>query len=244
MERRKLVFRRVRAAKAAAEREEKPFHPASGAMQGMIRIMPGVDLTQPADPELADYLDTKIRPGKAGAVNAAASVGHACGDLDIRQRPIAQPAIDTLAAAYGEGVASYVSPITAFEVGMLASRGRLQLLIRPERWFANLFEIPGVRLARNVIGPTDRVVVFAGQAAARSVRPHHHRDRARARRHFDHARPRAAGLRREGACEHGGVLNCRSRLVPAISLSDTTVPPKRDRGTSPVMTRSLGACAP
>jgi PIN domain nuclease of toxin-antitoxin system len=61
--------------------------------------------------------------------------------------PIAQSAIDTLAAAYGEGVASYVSPITAFEVGMLASRGRLQLLIRPERWFANLFEIPGVRLA-------------------------------------------------------------------------------------------------
>ena len=30
---------------------------------------------------------------------------------------------------------------------MLASRGRLQLLIRPERWFANLFEAPGVRLA-------------------------------------------------------------------------------------------------
>lgn len=30
---------------------------------------------------------------------------------------------------------------------MLASRNRLQLLIRPERWFANLFEIPGVKLA-------------------------------------------------------------------------------------------------
>lgn len=30
---------------------------------------------------------------------------------------------------------------------MLASRGRLQLLIRPDRWFANLFEVPGVRLA-------------------------------------------------------------------------------------------------
>ena len=30
---------------------------------------------------------------------------------------------------------------------MLAARGRLQLLIRPERWFANLFEVPGVRLA-------------------------------------------------------------------------------------------------
>ena len=61
--------------------------------------------------------------------------------------PIAQPAVDVLAAAHREGAASYVSPITAFEVGLLVSRGRLQLLIRPERWFANLFEIPGVRLA-------------------------------------------------------------------------------------------------
>jgi hypothetical protein len=64
MERRKLVFRRVRAAKAAAPAGEKPFHPAYGAMQGMIHIMPGVDITQPADPELADYLDAKYGPEK------------------------------------------------------------------------------------------------------------------------------------------------------------------------------------
>jgi PIN domain nuclease of toxin-antitoxin system len=43
--------------------------------------------------------------------------------------------------------ATYISPIIAWEVGMLAARGRLQLLIRPERWFANLFDVPGVRLA-------------------------------------------------------------------------------------------------
>ncbi len=30
---------------------------------------------------------------------------------------------------------------------MLTSRGRLQLLIKPERWFANLFQVPGVLLA-------------------------------------------------------------------------------------------------
>ena len=30
---------------------------------------------------------------------------------------------------------------------MLSAKGRLQLLIRPERWFANLFEVPGVALA-------------------------------------------------------------------------------------------------
>jgi PIN domain nuclease of toxin-antitoxin system len=61
--------------------------------------------------------------------------------------PIAQAAASILAAADREDIPSYISPITAFEVGMLAARGRLQLLIRPERWFANLFEIPGVKLA-------------------------------------------------------------------------------------------------
>jgi len=34
-----------------------PPHPAFGAMKGMITIMPGVDLTAPADPEWADMLD-------------------------------------------------------------------------------------------------------------------------------------------------------------------------------------------
>ncbi|MGA2893541.1 MAG: hypothetical protein ABSE22_11760 [Xanthobacteraceae bacterium] len=66
---RKLVFRRLRGSKAiggkaasAAPAEEKPFHPAYGAMQGMVRIMPGTDLTQPADPEWADRLDALYGP--------------------------------------------------------------------------------------------------------------------------------------------------------------------------------------
>lgn len=65
MQERKLVFRRVRAPKPqSGEGEEKPFHPAWGAMKGLIRIMPGVDITQPADPDLADYLDAKYGPEK------------------------------------------------------------------------------------------------------------------------------------------------------------------------------------
>jgi hypothetical protein len=64
MEKRRLVFRRVRGPKASGEGCEKPFHPAWGAMQGLVRIMPGVDLTQPADPNLADYLDAKYGPEK------------------------------------------------------------------------------------------------------------------------------------------------------------------------------------
>ena len=60
---------------------------------------------------------------------------------------LAPAAVETLQAATEGGEITYVSPITAWEVGMLTSRGRLQLLIRPERWFSNLFEVPGVRLA-------------------------------------------------------------------------------------------------
>jgi PIN domain nuclease of toxin-antitoxin system len=60
---------------------------------------------------------------------------------------LAQPAVDVMRAASDNAGTTYISPISAWEVGMLASRGRLQLLIRPERWFANLFEVPGVQLA-------------------------------------------------------------------------------------------------
>jgi len=57
---RKLVFRRVRRPQAPGEAGgEKPFHPLWGYMKGLVRVMPGTDLTQPADPDLADYLDAK-----------------------------------------------------------------------------------------------------------------------------------------------------------------------------------------
>ncbi len=60
---------------------------------------------------------------------------------------LAPAAIDAMAMAHRNGVPSYISPITAWEIGMLTAKGRLQLLIRPERWFANLFDVPNVRLA-------------------------------------------------------------------------------------------------
>jgi hypothetical protein len=63
MEKRKLVFKRVRGVKPATG-EEEPFHPLYGYMKGLVRIMPGVDITQPPDPDLADYLDAKWGPEK------------------------------------------------------------------------------------------------------------------------------------------------------------------------------------
>ena len=37
-------------------------HPLWGILKGVIKIPPGVDLTEPPDPDLADYLDRKYGP--------------------------------------------------------------------------------------------------------------------------------------------------------------------------------------
>ncbi len=60
---------------------------------------------------------------------------------------LAAAAVKTMQATSEGGGITYISPISALEIGMLASRGRLQLLIRPERWFSNLFDAPGVLFA-------------------------------------------------------------------------------------------------
>src|SRR5437016_13942892 len=52
-----------------------------------------------------------------------------------------------LEKAYDAGVTAYVSPITAWEVGLLMSRGRLSLLIKPQLWFQRLFDVLNFRLA-------------------------------------------------------------------------------------------------
>jgi PIN domain nuclease of toxin-antitoxin system len=60
---------------------------------------------------------------------------------------IAPGAVEALEGANEAGAPTYISPISAWEIGMLAARDRLKLLITPQRWFARLFEVPNVRLA-------------------------------------------------------------------------------------------------
>jgi hypothetical protein len=79
IEGRKLVFRRASGGRPHApgfgeaaidglaapptDRERRPRrHPLFGALKGTVTIAPGTDLTEPADPELADYLDKKYGP--------------------------------------------------------------------------------------------------------------------------------------------------------------------------------------
>lgn len=67
---RKLVFRRIAKAPrqelspslvpAVAKKGER--HPIFGALKDITRLVPGVDLTEPADPEWADLVDRKYGP--------------------------------------------------------------------------------------------------------------------------------------------------------------------------------------
>jgi len=60
---------------------------------------------------------------------------------------LAPAALDVLSNIYEAGLPTYVSPITAWEIGMLASRDRIKLLTTPQRWFLRLLDMPTVQLA-------------------------------------------------------------------------------------------------
>jgi PIN domain nuclease of toxin-antitoxin system len=61
--------------------------------------------------------------------------------------PMARLATEAINAASFDGTPLLVSPITALEVGQLASRGRIDLSMTPQRWFRGLLSTPGVHLA-------------------------------------------------------------------------------------------------
>ena len=59
---------------------------------------------------------------------------------------ISVDAIGALDRAREQRTSIYVSPISAWEIGLLTSRGRLSLLMPPSRWFDRLLEAPGLAL--------------------------------------------------------------------------------------------------
>jgi len=57
------------------------------------------------------------------------------------------PARSHLDEVWRSGASVMVSPISAWEIGMLVSKDRLRLSNPPELWFRRLLETPGVDLA-------------------------------------------------------------------------------------------------
>lgn len=86
---------------------------------------------------------------------------------------LSESATEALGEAYEAGTSAYVSPITAWEIGLLVARRRLTLLIRPELWFQQLTDVlnfrraempPGVLIASSFLpgeaprDPADRIL--------------------------------------------------------------------------------------
>jgi PIN domain nuclease of toxin-antitoxin system len=61
--------------------------------------------------------------------------------------PMSQESRSAISAAQTQNLGVYVSPISAWEIGTLAARNRIQLAQDPEAWFERLLELPGLRLA-------------------------------------------------------------------------------------------------
>ena len=70
-----------------------------------------------------------------------------CAALWVVADILPQTATDALNEAHRSGLPIYVSPITAWEVGLLARKGRFRSLLTPQRWFEALMETPGAMLA-------------------------------------------------------------------------------------------------
>jgi PIN domain nuclease of toxin-antitoxin system len=63
----------------------------------------------------------------------------------MRNERLAQAAQDAIDAASRSSTNVWISPITAWEVGLLVSRNRLNLSVTPRGWFQSLLAIPGMR---------------------------------------------------------------------------------------------------
>jgi PIN domain nuclease of toxin-antitoxin system len=87
---------------------------------------------------------------------------------------LADSAVEALDQAADEGVAILVSPIIAWEVGLLVARGRIALPTNPDTWFQQLLDAPNTELAEmpakvliassflpslSVRDPADRILV-------------------------------------------------------------------------------------
>ncbi len=91
---------------------------------------------------------------------------------------LAQGAVDAIAEAEEAGVAVVVSAITAWEIGLLVSRGRLALSRDPDRWFEDLANIglevaplaPSILISSSFLpasdlrDPADRILAASARA--------------------------------------------------------------------------------
>jgi PIN domain nuclease of toxin-antitoxin system len=60
--------------------------------------------------------------------------------------PMAEKAVQAIANAAEEGVPVQISPVTAWEIGLMARKGRFRSSLSPQRWFDRLVSLPGLAM--------------------------------------------------------------------------------------------------
>lgn len=70
-----------------------------------------------------------------------------CALMFIGDGKLPQAVAELLNEAWRTGVPSLVSPISAWEIGLMASRGRFKSPDPPLRWFERMLTIPNMHLA-------------------------------------------------------------------------------------------------
>ena len=81
-------------------------------------------------------------------MNDASLLLDTCAAIWISHaEPISDEAMDAVRRSEAASAFIFVSPITAWEIGVLMSRGKLTSPMAPQRWFQRLMQAPGVRLA-------------------------------------------------------------------------------------------------
>jgi len=93
--------------------------------------------------------------------------------------PLRDPAAKMLQDAYRRGGRLFVSPITAWEIGMLAAKGKIALSLDPAPWFERYCELPSIALAATPASvlvasttlpgtpphdPADRIIIATARA--------------------------------------------------------------------------------
>jgi PIN domain nuclease of toxin-antitoxin system len=71
-----------------------------------------------------------------------------CAAIWFANKQLSKSALEAIDRTHKDGGVLYVSPITAWELGLLVSRGRINLLMPAARWFEKLMQAPGLKLAQ------------------------------------------------------------------------------------------------
>ena len=70
-----------------------------------------------------------------------------CAAIWFMEGALPKGTVEALTGAHNDGLPTYVSPITAWEVGNLARKRKFKASLAPRRWFERLMSAPGMALS-------------------------------------------------------------------------------------------------